>query len=694
MSALSSVGSSALTGLNTSGIQFSGLISGIDTNQIIQGLLAVQQAQVTNLQNNQAQITKQQTAFKTVEAKLLDLQNQASALDNTFNNVLNAQTATSSNQGLVTASASTSAQPGVFSFRVASLANAEVRASQGFASASSTVGQGTLQVRVGNGATQTITLDSTNNTLQGVANAINSLGSDVTASVVKGSSGQPYHLLLTSNRTGAANTISLTSTPAGGGGGGPQLDLSNVVQAAGDASITLGSGAGALTVTSPDNQVENVFNGVTLNLQGADPTQTVSVTVAPDTATAKKAVEDFVNSFNALSDYINQNSTYDPQTSTAGIFLGDINASNIEYAVTNAITNVVAGLPSSANNLTALGITLNAQGDLVIDDNKLTQALSGQAPGITPDAVRRLFALDGQSTNDGVQFVFANDSTRVGEPIQVNVTQVATHASLTGTTGLTGPITIGSNNTLSLTVDGQSATLTLAQQTYATPQDLVQEIQSELNSNTALASTNAQVSLDGSNRITITSQAYGAGSQVTATGGTALTALGLTQGASSQGVNVAGNFVVNGVTETAHGNGQFLTGDSTNASTANLEVRVALTAAPVGPAATLTVTRGLASQLGKVLNASLDPVNGRLKTIDQSFQDRIDSIQQEIDRENVSIQQRQQDLLQQFTDMETAISQLQAAGNLLSSQFNSIKVPTPNSSSSSSSSSSGSSTIG
>src|SRR6185437_6814143 len=99
--------------------------------------------------------------------------------------------------------------------------------------------------------------------------------------------------------------------------------------------------------------------------------------------------------------------------------------------------------------------------------------------------------------------------------------------------------------------------------------------------------------------------------------------LGFSSSASARGQDVAGSFVVNGVTEAAVGNGQILAATAGNAKTNGLQVRVSLTADQVaqGATGTVNVTRGVASRLGQVLNSFLDPVSGRLKTIDQSFQD-------------------------------------------------------------------------
>src|SRR6266851_3205689 len=201
MSSLSSIGS----GLSTSGLSFSGLASGIDTNSIIQGLLKLQQASVDQLQSREDGITAQQNAFKDIDTKLLAFQATVDKLNQSFNGVFDARTATSSNTNLVTAAASGSAAAGVYSFRVTSLAQAQLSASQGFQSLTSTINQGTFSIKVGSGAATTVTIDNSNNTLQALASAINQANGDVSAAIINDGSdtrGTPYRLVLTSKKSG------------------------------------------------------------------------------------------------------------------------------------------------------------------------------------------------------------------------------------------------------------------------------------------------------------------------------------------------------------------------------------------------------------------------------------------------------------------------------------------------------------
>ena len=183
------------------------------------------------------------------------------------------------------------------------------------------------------------------------------------------------------------------------------------------------------------------------------------------------------------------------------------------------------------------------------------------------------------------------------------------------------------------------------------------------------------MTLEG-DRLRITSDAYGFTSEVTIVSGTALTDLGLDGTETDRGQDVVGKLIVGGVEESAVGTGRFLTGDSTNANTADVQVQVTLTSSQIqaGPEATLTLTRGIASQLEQVLDGMLDPVTGRLETITSSFQQSIDDLQTAIDRQDVLFELRRQALIREFVALERAVSQLRSAGDFLASQLLSINT--------------------
>src|SRR5262245_41979927 len=92
---------STLPGLTSSTPTITGLASGLDTDKIIEGLLAVQQQGVKNLQDKQTKVTQQQTAFQGIEARLLALQNQITQLRRPQNNIFDLRSVKSSNENLV-----------------------------------------------------------------------------------------------------------------------------------------------------------------------------------------------------------------------------------------------------------------------------------------------------------------------------------------------------------------------------------------------------------------------------------------------------------------------------------------------------------------------------------------------------------------------------------------------------------------
>jgi flagellar capping protein FliD len=773
---------SSLSGLS-SRLSVSGLATGLDTEKIIEALLTIQTKQLQSLEAKQAAVVQKQTAFKGVESKLLGLQTALGSLAKSQNGIFDVRKVTSSAESLVTASATSTAVPGSYTFRVNNLARAHQIASQGFDDANSTITQGTIQIGIGS-TTKTITIDATNNTVTGLANAINSSGAGVTASVIRDGRNQPYRLVLSSTKTGTQNAITVvnnlaadsgnarkpelsstyigaavkdpaftgTSTPASNSGTGAYTGTTNnrytftvvqggtvglsldiqiaytdstgantgtitlglgdidvfktvaqgvqvkfssgtlvagekftldtyvpTVQQAADASLTLGSGSGALTITSPTNQVEGIVPGVTLNLVGADSTKDVTVTVASDTEKARQAILDLIDSFNGVMEFIDSLVSYDKETQKAGVLLGNRSVIGIQDQVRDIMTQTVAGLPSLMNRLGALGVTITDKGRLVVNTTKLDDALAGRVTGVTLDDVRRLFTLAGKSTNSGIQFVTGSAKTKAAaNPYQVDVTQAATQAKMTATTPLAASTVISaSNNTFTITVDGKlSGTLTIANGTYTRAQ-LAQAVQTSINSNSDLLGRQVAVTLDA-DRLVITSNTYGSSSEVRIGTGNALATLGFVGSENGTGQNVAGSFIVNGQSESATGNGQFLVGNTSNANTADLQVRVTLTSSQVqaGVDADLTITRGVASKLDQALAAMMDPVTGRLKTINDGFEDNIEDIQETMDRQKASFEARRQALLLQFIALESTVSKLKSTGDFLATQLTVLRPAT------------------
>jgi flagellar hook-associated protein 2 len=392
---------------------------------------------------------------------------------------------------------------------------------------------------------------------------------------------------------------------------------------------------------------------------------------------------------------IDQQTAYDAQSNTAGPLLGDPRITEIQDQVRNMVQNVVPGVNPHMNNLGDLGITVNNSGQLQVDDTVLTNALSGSNTTFSLSDIGNLFGMAGSSNNPGVQYITGTDQTNASStPYTVNVTRAATQAAITAGGTIGSQVTIGSNsNTLDITLDGKSSTLTLASGTY-TQTALAQLLQSAINGDSDFTGRQISVGVNN-NTLTFTSASFGSTSQVAIGSGNANSVLGLSGTESSKGQDVQGNFIVNGVSEPATGIGQTLTGAQANANTSGLVVQVTLSPTQVGSGtqADLTITRGLASQLDGLMNQLTDPQTGRFTQIDTSFNTELTDLKNLETEQTNEMQAKQQQLTTEFANMESTLAQLQLASsaiNSLSSAVPTSTTTTKPSSSTGSSSSSGS----
>lgn len=656
-------------------VTIDGLVSGIDTQTIIDGLLKIQKQQVDRITLRKTELQQKQAAFRGVEARLLTFRSDVGKLSRSAGNPFSKQIVKVSDELAVSATATDNAVAGVYRLKVDSTARAHQVASQGFADADSEISQGTLQIRSGGGASRTITIDSNNNTLSGLVTAINSADAGVSASVIRDASGgtTPYRLLLTSTKTGAENAISLTNNLAANSGGAvkPELNFGSPVQAAADAQVTIGSGAGAITVASATNRFTDVISGVSFDILQADSGKEITLTVEKDVESAVASVESFVKSFNDVLQYIDDQSGFNAETEVSGLLLGNRSSTTIQQKLRSAVLNVVPGVSSSANRLSSIGITVNDKGRLQLNSSRLREVLQGEDENISSADVKRLFALTGTSDNSAVSFVLGSSRTKASTtPYQIDISQAAEQAQITANSALADSTVISSaNEQIELTLDGASATVTLTAGTY-TRQELANHLQSVINGSSEFSGRQVRVGLS-SDKLVITSESFGKTSEVLIESGSALTDLGLTVGQSDIGTDVAGAFVVNGVRETAIGRGRVLSGDAENENTADLQVRISLTSAQVvsGAEAEISVTAGIGATLDDVLSELMAAETGPVANSNKTFTDQIEGIQKSLDRQQATFDRQQAQLLKQFTALESALSQLKSTSSTVASQL-------------------------
>ncbi len=393
----------------------------IDVSTLVSELMTVESKPLTQLQSQQSGVQAKLSAYGQVQSALSSLDTALSSLKTS--SAFQAAQATVTGSG-VGASVSGTATPGSYSVTVSSIAQAQAAASGPLANASTVIGTGTLTLQLGTynstGNTFTaqsgsspvnITINSSNDTLGGIAAAINSASAGVTASVVTDNSGS--RLVLSSSNTGTANSFKLTVADSDGN----NTDLSGLSQIAFDPVATAGAGKNltqtqaaadaqysinGLSLTSSTNSITSAIAGLTLNLTQAPPsgsTLQAQVTVSRDTTAVTNSVNSFVQSYNSLVNLENSLTGYSASTNKASVLTGEGPMFELSAQLRSILGSRVSGASGGLSWLADVGIDFQSNGTLSLNTTKFASALS-----TNPTAVAQLFS---KATGTGNQQGFA-----------------------------------------------------------------------------------------------------------------------------------------------------------------------------------------------------------------------------------------------------------------------------------------------
>jgi len=373
----------------------------LDVPTLVSQLMAVERRPIDTLNT---QITSYQTkisSFGTLSGLVSSFQTAAQNLGTTLQKLA----ATPSDPSVFSATAGSTAVPGNYTVEVSKLAQSQSLVAAGQASSTAaigngtattvtfdfgTIGGGTLTNGVYSGAaftsngngTASITIDSTNNTLEGIRDAINSAAMGVTATIVNDGSGTPYRLALTSGSSGASNSMKITTS-----GGDGSIDSLLAYDPAGTQNLTQTIAAqnadltvNGIAITSASNTVSEAIQGVTLTLTNTTAAP-ASLTVARDTTAINTAASGFVDAYNALAGQIKSRSAYATNGSAGGALAGD-GTLRVMQDQLRSIFNT----PASGGTLTSLaevGIAFQKDGSLSLDSSKLNSAISANFSDVT-----------------------------------------------------------------------------------------------------------------------------------------------------------------------------------------------------------------------------------------------------------------------------------------------------------------------
>ena len=643
-----------------------GLGSGVLNSDLVDQLV---QAERAPTENRLTQKTEQTQALISAYGKLRSAvtelrlpMRQLSAPDN-----LKAFSANSSNEDIAVSVDSTKASRGTYSVEVTSLAGAQALASRDvFADRDATsVGQGAMTLNVGDKTTN-ITIDSSNDTLQGLANAINDADAGVSAGVID--TGNGFQLVLSADETGTANAVSISVSGDTVGTDTDNLGLSRFAFntgmdvdsglretiAASDAVMEING----VEVTRSTNSFENVIDGLTFDIAA---TGSSIIKVQQDFGAVADRVQGFVDKFNGLQSTIDSLAGFNSEAGVGSLLTGDSTVRTIQNQLRQVLTRVVPGLEnSSVRSLADVGITTNFEtGGLEFDRAKFEEQLKNN-----PDDVTALFAEQGRTTDSQVEFVRSGLNTEPGQ-YDINITQAATQGSLSGA-AFAAPVTIGAgNDELTFQVNGEtSVSVQLTQQTYNSAQELADEIQAQLNSNNALnaSGSGVQVGVGSGGELTFTSSDYGSESNVSIASAEDGSAYGLSVATGTTGVDVAGT--IDG--RTAEGDGQVLFLGNGNGGASGLQVRIL--GDQTGSRGSITFVEGVAERTVDLVTSFVG-ADGAIESRTESLNRDLEQIQQNQARLEERIAAYRERLVSQFTAADSLISQLNSTQDYVTQQL-------------------------
>ena len=671
-----------------------GVGSGLDLGTLVSGLIEAERAPVENrLNQKQQDITTELSAFGLLRSSLSQFQTSLDGLKNS--SAFNAKAITASDQSVFSTATESFADVGSYSVEVLAMAKAQslaTSAATAFATVDDVIGSGTLTIQFGTTTTspsysftpdlarppQVIDISAANgnDTVSGLRDYINDNDFGFQASIVDdGTNG--YRLVLTSEDTGAANSMELTVTADGDGNDNDNAGLSQLAfnasaqgsllqnVAAQDASLTING----LGITRETNSISGAINGVTLDLLKADVGNIVNVEVQEDRAEITATINGFVDAYNELSESIKSLTSYDAETGAGSVLIGDFTVRSISSQIRSVLFGSISGLQGNIKSLVDIGITTNSNGTLDVDSTKLSDALDNY-----PSEVEALFSIQGKTTDPGVGYASSTSDTQPGD-YAINVTQLFTQGYLTGTGPVNSLTVNGGNNRLRLTVDGiNTGNFNLQGGTYADEAAFATMMQNRINGRPNLVSAGVTVTVTydaTADRYVITSDSSGPSStvEITRVDNNTFADFGLALGTGIDGTDTGREVTIDGVIATA--NGQIFTSESGPSNGLSVEL---LTNTP-GNRGTVTLSNGLAGTLDGILDNFLQ-ADGTIASREQGLNEGLEDIEDERFKLEDRILALEARLVRQFSALDALIAQFNQTSSFLTQQL--ANLPKPN----------------
>jgi flagellar hook-associated protein 2 len=432
-------------------IRFSGVSSGINSQQIIDSIIASRRIQVTQIEDKISLNDERVSAIDQLQslakgfADSLDVLRGGNSffVDDVFDNKLaftsSRATATapvgyvpSAAESVLGVNATDGAIAGQHTVEVVQIAKAQQIRSDAFGSTTNTLASqgftiGDFEI---NGRNITLNASDTLLDLRDKINGVNSgvTATNVNASIVSVSPTESY-LLLSSEDTGLSNTITFSGTQGvhnsfGLTSAGTDT-VKTEIQSAQNSIIRVDNLG--VDVVRESNTIDDVFTGVTLDLFKAEPDTEIVVDIDNDLNAVKTTIVGFLDAYNGLKSFIEDQQSEaireDGEDPAFGVLAFDSSLRSVETKLNSVVSSLIPGLADGFSSLGQIGISIEDDYTLGLDESTFDNVLLNNL-----DDVQRLFGFD-YSTSDsrlsvisvGANSTYTVDGSNIPEPYYLNI---------------------------------------------------------------------------------------------------------------------------------------------------------------------------------------------------------------------------------------------------------------------------------
>lgn len=367
------------------GIALDGLVSGLNTTELINALMDVQEIPRNLMKAKSDDKTVIISQLQSLNTSLQEL--AAKAKTAASGESLSTFSATSSSKNVTV-----SLRPGAAALTADIVVDRLAQKHTVVTAASTEWPDAPPTLTLENAAGERVEVTAGSSSMADVARAINGAGFGITASVVsagKDADGNPMQRLqLIATESGVDSTFHVFRGDTAAVEAGTAVDVATTAGAAivatgADAQVRLWAGTAAeQTITSSENTFTDLFTGIDVTVTAAS-TDPVTVGVAVDNAARTTAAADFVKQIASLLTRIDNGSKATvgggaDDTTTLGVFTGDSTVRALRQALAEAVQYPVDGVSPSS-----VGISIDRYGVLTIDEKKFAAALADDPDGVT-----------------------------------------------------------------------------------------------------------------------------------------------------------------------------------------------------------------------------------------------------------------------------------------------------------------------